>query len=223
MVNEISNKTLAVLLVGAIFVSLFGTFISLSKLDRISAPAGLGGITGLATGNVTLDVTGLSSFTVTDVNFGSLQPNITAQVITTNTSNTNIGGSPNNCSDHNAATANNCAGILITNDGNDVLNLSFVTTSNASNFIGGTNPSFQFMVRNHNHTTGESGCSGTVDNTVWTEIVADTNYDICNTSGAGTGFNYSAFNDKMVLEFNLTIPADTPQAAGSLAAIVITN
>jgi len=220
MVNEISNKTLAVLLVGAIFVSLFGTFISLSKLDMISAPSGLGGITGLATGNVTLAVSGLSEFTVTNVDFGTIIPNSTAQWISTNTTNAWIGGSPNDCSNASGA----CAGILISNDGNSILNLSFYTNSNASTLIGGTNPKFSFMVRNDNQTTGESGCNGTVHNNVgWTEITANQHYDICNTSAEHTGFGYPSGADKMVIEFNLTIPADTPQTLGSQANLLITN
>jgi len=225
MTNEISNKTLAFLLIGAIVVSLFGTFVSLNKLNKIS-DYGLGGITGLITdsGTVTLDVSGLESFNVyTDVDFGSIIPNATKLWATTNTTNNWLGTFVNDCS----LPAGACQGLTIENDGNEVLNISFNTTEDAASLIGGTTPYFKFFTRNGNETFGEGGCDGNIiynssSALVWTEILADTDYVICNGTG-GDGFDFQSGADTVTLEFNLTIPADAPKIQNSVADITIFN
>ncbi len=223
MKEEISNKTLAFLLVGAIVVSLFGTFISLDKLNKLSGPTG---ITGMLTkqGTVQLDVTGLESFKVnSNVNFGYLAPNSSKLWASTNTKNNWLGGSANDCTDNTTGGANDCNGMIIENDGNAVLNISFNTTSDAASFIQGGGPSFSYYAREGNQTGGEQGCTGSVTNLGpgWTEIAADTDYAICS-GNAGQGFEYATGSDKLALEFNLTIPADSPQGAKS-ATINIFN
>jgi len=228
MTDEITNKTLAFLLVGAILVSLFGTFISLSRLNQIS-DLGLFGITGRATsGTVDLTVTGLQSFDVmTSVDFGTIQPNITSLWISTNSNNTwaNDSGLINNCE----KATDPCQGMVIKNDGNVVLNISFNSTEDAASLIGGAGPLFRFNVRNGNESgaTNEDGCSGAIPNNdsgaVWFDVAADTPYVLCNTSTAGTGFNYSEGSDKVTIEFNLTIPSDAPQVANTQALITVFN
>jgi hypothetical protein len=223
---EISNKTLAILLVGAIVVSLMGTFISLNRLTKIG-PTGLGQITGMYTvntsGNVILGVTGSASFRVnTNVNFGTITPNSTGFWISTNDNNTWAGALANNCSN----IAGSCHGIEIENDGNQIINISFNTSTNAATLIGGTTPApvFSFLSRNGNRsgTGNENGCNGTVANPTFTSITANTNYILCNGTST-SGFGYVAGADKITMEFNLTIPADAPQRASSQATIFLFN
>lgn len=225
MANEISNRTLAVLLMAAIATSLFGTFISLNKLNKIQP--GLPGITGMASSNgtVSLEVTSLASFTVaTNVNFGQIQPNTSGYFIDTDSDNDWAGGSANHCSDWTLTGASACSGLEIENDGNEVINLSFRTTTTPASLIGGTDPLFQFLVRNGNRSnSGDNGCTGTLGNTTWTNITAAFDYPICNTSTPNTGFNFTSANDMVTLEFRLWIPADAPQAGTSTATITISN
>ena len=71
--DEISNKTLAFLLVGAIVISLGGTLISMNKLSDMAAATGL--ISSDKTnGTVTLNVTTSIAINVTDdaINLGQL-------------------------------------------------------------------------------------------------------------------------------------------------------
>jgi len=225
MAKEISNKTLAVLLVGAIFVSLMGTFVSLNRLNQLS-PVGLRGITGmqLATGKVNLSVTGQASFTTnTNVDFGIITPNSTGFWITTNTDNTGWAGSgSHNCSNISGP----CQGIEIENDGNEIINITFNTTTNASLLIGGTAPVFSFRARNGNRSgaASEPGCNGTLQNngTAWYSVSEDVNYILCNGT-AGEGFGFMAGEDKITLEFNLTIPGDAPQQGERFANIQLWN
>jgi hypothetical protein len=225
MTNEISNKTLSFLLVGAIVVSLFGTFVSLNRLNKIST-GGLGSITGLATngtGTVDLTVTGQASFRLSQsgVNFGSITPNSSGFWITTETANEWAGGAQNNCSLI-TGLASDCSGIEIENDGNEVINISFNTSSNAASLIGGTAPAplFSFRMVNGNRTgLGiNGGCNGTemynMSGTGWQEIAADTLYELCNGT-SNSGFMFESGQDRITLEFNLTIPGDAPQSASS--------
>ncbi len=227
MNEEISNKTLAFLLVGAIVVSLFGTFISLDKLNKLSGPSSITGML-TKTGTVQLDVGGLESFKVnTNINFGALSPNASKLWASTDTTNDWLGTNANDCTDISGG-VNDCNGMIIENDGNAVLNISFNTTSNAASFIGGSDPvapQFRYYAREGNQSGAgnEDGCSGSVTNggPGWTEIAADTDYAIC-TGNSGQGFDFAAGSDKLALEFNLTIPTDAPQALKS-ATITIFN
>jgi len=219
MVQEITNKTLAFLLVGAIVISLFGTFISLSKLNAISP--GLQGITGLATngtGYVQLDVQSLASFRIeaATVDFGQITPNSTGFWISTESSNA-WSGSANNCSE----AAGPCAGIEIENDGNEVINISFNTTADADSLIGGTSPELFFKVVNGSRSGTLDGCNGTIPYGVWTNLTSNTLFEICNGSG-NAGYSYIATGDRVTIEFNLTIPNDAPQRT-SQANITIWN
>jgi len=225
MAEQITNKSLAFLLVGAIVVSLFGTFISLNRLNSLSP--GLQGITGLATngtGTVTLSVSSSASFrfAAPTVDFGTIQPNSTGFWISTASNNSwaNGSGNANNCL---SAVADACRGIEIENDGNEVLNISFNTTSNATHLIGGTAPAFSFMVANGTRVgPGNSdGCNGTITYDTWQTVVHDTMFPICNGTGNG-GLGYSAGADRVTIEFNLTIPGDAPQATGQ-ANITVWN
>jgi hypothetical protein len=222
---EVSNKALAILIVGAIAVSLLGTFISLNRLSGIG-PLGLPGITGMYTvnrsGTVTLDVSGSASFKVnTNVNFGTIAPNSTGYWISTNTDNVWAGGGATNCSRIDLG----CQGIVIENDGNEIINLSFNTSTGAGTLIGGTRPSFDFLVRNGNQSGAgsENGCNGTLqNNATWTNITPSTSYIICNGTH-NSGLGYVVNQDKITLEFNLTIPNDAPQTASSQATLFLFN
>jgi len=97
------------------------------------------------TGTVTLDVTGSASFKInSNVDFGTITPNSTGFWISTNSDNDWAGST--NCTPASSA----CQGIVIENDGNEIINLSFNTSTGAATLIGGSSPAFNFLVRNGN-------------------------------------------------------------------------
>jgi len=211
MTQEVSNKTLALLLVGAIVVSLFGTFVSLNRLNRLSP--GLGDVTGFATsgsGTVQLNVSGQASFRVyaATVDFGEIQPNVSGFWIRTQSNNTwaNGTGLANNCE----SATSLCAGIEIENDGNELINISFNTSSDADSFIGGTSPSWSFKLLDGNRSGpgNMDGCDGSIPFATWTEVTAATDFRLCNSTSGANGFNFTEGADRITLEFNLTIPND---------------
>jgi len=238
MTQEISNKTLAFLLVGAIVVSLFGTFISLNRLDNIG-PSGLRQITGMytdsTTGTVQLNVQGDIAFSVVNsVNFGDVTP-ITGTLMNITTDNINAQGQGNDCT-----TGANCMALEIQNDGNEVINLTFNVSTNAAGLIGGSAPAapgFYFYARNGNRTgvAASPGCTGNMSygrnnlglgaGTNWQSISTGANYSICvtnNTLAFTNGLNFTSGFDMVSIEFNLTIPADAVQGAKT-ATITIFN
>jgi hypothetical protein len=216
---DVSNKSLTILLVAAIVVSLVGTLVSINKVSNLLQPGGFGNqITGFAlqdNGNVTLTITGGAGIAVRrGIDFGSIVPgngtNISSEVSL-------IGrGGYNNC-----GVVANCSGLEIENDGNIPINVTMNSSSNASDLIGGTNPSWTFFVANGNSsntgnaTRPDGGCTmiPPIYNTnAWANFQKNTNYIICNSS-VGAGLWYNDTNDTMTIEVNLTIPSDTGTGA----------
>lgn len=72
MVEDISNKTLVGLLVVAIVISLFGTWISISKISRLSIPVLTGRFGTSGEGTAVLNITEYLAINMTDrnINFG---------------------------------------------------------------------------------------------------------------------------------------------------------
>jgi hypothetical protein len=218
---EISNKTLAILMVGAIIVSLTGTLISINRVSKVSPYIPLGQqrqITGLAlqdTGNVTVNIQGQTSLAVRrGIDFGSITPNGTLNI---SSDYTLIGrGGTYDCS-----VVANCSGLELENDGNTALNVTMNSSSNATDLIGGTAPIWSFYVASGNGsntgnaTRPDGGCTNIppmYNSNAWTTFQKNTNYIICNGTGsAGLWFNDT--NDTITIEFNLTIPGDATTGA----------
>jgi hypothetical protein len=127
--DEISNKTLAVLVLGAIVVSLVGTLLSVSRLGLVKP-----GITGYQTaeGNVTLSLNTDTTISVVpyDLAFGNgrLTEDSSWGILSTNASGKNY---------YNVTGfANHSTGFNITNEGNVRLNITVTSDKNCSEFIG---------------------------------------------------------------------------------------
>jgi len=152
--DEVSNRTLAVLLVVAVVVSLGGTLISLERLSRIDVPV-FSGITGFAssTGNITFTVSELVEINLStlDINFGSGNYDSVAaqgadkycQLATfkwedgpgpTPTTFDQVGP---NCTGFTAPGGFSNQGINITNTGNVNVTLNMSCNHNAQTLIGG--------------------------------------------------------------------------------------
>jgi len=200
---DLSNKSLALLLVSAIVISLGGTIISLNKLNPEA--------TGFAVsplGNVSLIIGDLVDCRVDlNVTFGTASNVVTAVNITTNT--TNSYGT----TDCSAAVS---CGMLINNTGNKDLAVNFTSNVNATTMIGGPNVNnahFQYATFNGTNTGTEYGCTSGLNYT-W-RYVNESNAIIC------LNFSYLDTQDMMHIEYNLTIDQNTPPGAKS-ARITIT-
>ncbi|MEM4268074.1 MAG: hypothetical protein QXK37_04575 [Candidatus Woesearchaeota archaeon] len=216
---EVSNKTIAILLVGAIIVSLTGTLISLNKISQIRPLQPLRGppqITGMLwqeNGSVTVQIqSGASLRVARNIDFGQISPNSTGPISISSDIDLNGRGGTYDCS-----IVANCSGLEIENDGNTWINVTMNSTWGAEQLIGGASPAIYFYVAsgNSSSTRGEQGCSNTIYGSGWTPFVANTSYVICNGSSENQGLNYtdSPKSDKLTVEFNLTIPSDATVGA----------
>jgi len=205
---DLSNKSLALLLVAAIVVSLGGTLISLNKLNQQGA-------TGLAAGEVNLTITSNTSCNIdTNVTFGTSGKPGGLWILSTNGTNTGYGA----FSDCLATAA--CYGMQINNTGNTNINITLLTNYNASTFLGGpqaTVDDFQGLAVNgtaSGYSTVRPGCRGL--NESWFYINETVRpMHIC------TNLTWQDANDMLTIEYNVTIDVDTP-AGGKTATITIT-
>ncbi len=190
--EEVSNKTLAVLLVGAIAVSLFGTFLVLSKPGAY--------VTGMATtgsGHVNVSIANATAITVTgyiDFGQGYVTPGQTSATINTN----------GTCSNH----QNWCSGttntIIIENVGNKHLNINYTSSKDASAFIGGTTATESAKLSGKAG-VASPGCTGRT--AAFSEISTTVSQNIC------TNLTETSSAKNVGVEAMLVIPSDAPVGA----------
>ncbi len=156
---ELSNRTLAGLLVIAIVISVIGTLFSINKVGQLAA------ITGMATSdsakaNVTIQ--GVVALNATNnIVFGSgTLAEGGFRTINTHANNIATGGF-HNCIDYNMSHGNNCTGIVIENTGNVNINVTVNASAAASSWIGGTGSTAQFNATAGNASSGteQNGCT----------------------------------------------------------------
>lgn len=225
--KEISNQTLAFLLVVAIIVSLGGTFLSLQALQSfkwgyptITALAG----TNFSTGFINVSVTDVTAMNVSTgaLYFGegrvaSWSTNCSVDTLGNTNNASRLSGTDGVCLGINKL----YEGFILYNIGNNnvTLNISFNTTANE--FIGG-DPMNDYMFRVFNGT--KKGCIGSTNgsgiyppsgkagggktNTTdfaenLTQISSSENYTVC------TVFRYTVDANMFNISINLTIPSDS--------------
>ena len=131
--EEISNKTIAVLLVIAVVVSIGGTIISLNKLSQIRGLRGpLAGAATTGIGVVNLSVeTSLDIMVTGNINFGAGHVNAGSPVASMNSSLTSTA---------NGTWAWNTQFIKVNSTGTVNISLNVSANATAATFIGGLSP-----------------------------------------------------------------------------------
>jgi hypothetical protein len=192
---DLSNKSLALLLVAAIVISLGGTLISLNQLSQEE-------ISGLATasGKVNISVTTNASCTIdSNVSFGSAGQVLTPTVLSTNSSNSGSGYA--DCTTNSA-----CSGMTINNTGNVNVNVTFYSGSGGATFLGTADSDFTYNTYNGTgiNSSGypDPGCKTITPGTWSTVPTAETK--ICDNLTAADAA------DMMVIEYNITLYPTTP-------------
>ena len=199
---DMSNKTLALLLIAAIVVSLGATIGILNKMEGITGAA----LSGSGYVNVTISPN--SSCTVdTNVNFGS------GGVTTSTTLDTDIDNSANGFGDCDTPGTGNCWGIMVNNTGNVELNINITSDKNGTDFLGTghTTADFDYWIDDteiENNACTTEGAAGEVS--VNDKIVC-------------TGLNFTDSRDVIVVDFNVTIDQNTvPGAKNATMTITCT-
>ena len=192
---ELSNKTMIYMISIAIIIILFGTTISLTRLQQIYSITGLASSTSGAV-NVTVAATASINLTYNSINWGSGQvaSGSSSATLDTNNNSAYVQGGTWSTSGIN--------GFTLENDGNVPVNVTINNTHNATTLINGTNPQFRFEARipTGNSTACESGLLTGQTEFAQTSIKRR----ICNT------LNYTQNRDKLIIDINITIPEDSP-------------
>jgi hypothetical protein len=223
MVDEISNKTLAVLLIVAIAISLGGTLVSINRLSSVMRLPG--GITGYAsasstgTTNVTITSSASIRFSRNNLDFGVGAVNSTGGNQLCSLASSSTGGSKDtNARCINFTAAGSMNSLQIENDGTNNLTVNLTSTQNAAGFVGGPAVIEQFR---YTVTNNESNSCATPLPATWTAvtIVGSGQMAVCQSAG-GLGFIGSA--NSLNLDFNLTIPYDSYKAGAVNQVVTIT-
>jgi hypothetical protein len=192
---EISNRTLAVLLVAAIVLSVGGAMLTVAKLGDLVSILPISGITGFGvTGvvNVSLQPTATLNVSQTYVDFGvgTVTALRTAALLISDNYSTNW----------TAYGAYAPRPLRVMNVGNVNLSVSVIADKNAATFFGGgTGSSIQFNATNN----GTNACSGTI-RVAMTEISSSATQYIC--SELQDAYNQNEVN----VYTRLYIPYDAP-------------
>ncbi len=201
MGEDISNKSLAILLVVSIVISLGGLIVFTT----------LGGdkLTGAATSPIALarvNITARASinWTVNSVDWGTGFVNDTAQFCVLNTEGEN---NINNCSQFTTV----YEGLRLENDGNRRVSLNLSTNNTAAQFIGGTGALYQWkLANNESNSCGDPGpgntCSVNASALQYQgaySTVSNTPVEVC------PCYNFQNSDDFINAELQILIPSDS--------------
>jgi hypothetical protein len=213
MVKEYSNRTLAYLLLLALFISIAGTMISLTRMSKIGAPLISGSATsGTTSAAVTIASTLSIKLAFASVSFGTCRPDADPGSWF-QSDNVNISGSgTGQCT--NLSTPQN---LTIENDGSVDANISFNITGPVD-LTGGTagNKSIWWTSRN---VSNDPGCSGNYSslNYSWTNMTNTTWYWLC------ANLTYPDGTDQMALFFGVWAPSDSTAGTHSVVLNIKAN
>lgn len=211
MNNDLSNKTLVVVLMATLFVSMFGLLYSLQKVDTLNSK-----ISGFAiqdTGTAHINISSETSIILTNdiIDFGTGYINTTINECSLGNNATLMTGNSSTPNGLAASALNeyNCwTGVVSEDDDFIVQSLANVpilidvqALGNASDFIGSAGqkvvPEFQYQTYN----AGGNGCANSQYITTWTEF-DKTNQDICGASG-----NVGNKDDMVGMTVRIVLPA----------------
>lgn len=233
---EETNRTLALLLVAAIVVSLGGTIVSLNKIGDLDIYSITGKAVNTSSGDVLLSVVSKTqiTFTVNQIDFGSGYVNSSCTNCTMSTNSlTGSGSTDSVCclTDWNTATN---YGLWVENEGNTNLSVQLDSSDDASAFLGGgsVTPEFQWKLASDTDTSGCGGAGCSSDDTAtscttgswnyetWTDVNT-TNPYVCG-DAASYPFPADPSKNEFVIDARVVVPKDAPSGAKS-ATLTVTG
>ncbi len=192
--EEISNKTLAILLIAAIVISLGGTLISLNRLARIRIPS----ITGFGTtdtAGVNLSITGVTevNWTTDDIYWesGTVTTGTSTCTLTSYDGNTNTVSSP----------------LVLENIGNTNVTLNITCGKTAATFIGHADAVYQWNASNKE----PGSCPGLAISAGAFQTASTDPVVVCNSTGGG--FLATDGSDTMNFDVRVVIPSAAPSGS----------
>ncbi len=182
---EISNKGLALLLVAAVAVSVFGMILSINKLNIIQTmKSGTGFATSSGNASLYINTTSSLRFSVATIDWGTGSVNAT-----TGTCYLNTEGLKSGCTGFTTVSQ----GLVIENDGDTNLSVTLVSDKSPTTFIG-SGATFLWKISQN-----ESGSCPSVTPTAYTQVNTSA-ITIC------TAFQPVDATDTILVDLNVSIP-----------------
>jgi hypothetical protein len=202
-VMDLSNKTLAFILVAAIVISLGGTLLSLDRLNRLGFTGQASTDTGTTNFTLTTDLNII--FRVTNIDLGTGYINASGGNSGWCVLGTNVTQNYLDCL--NFTTNNNP--LILENIGNINASIGLHTNASAAEFIGGTVPAapqFNWSVINN-----ESGsCLGTLPNASWSPVNKTGDIVVCTNMNSAAN---SSSNNSLKIFVQIGVPRDALRVA----------
>lgn len=214
---DLSNKSLAFILIASILISTGGTLTALLKLNNLQNTQVTGRATTSTSGttNVTVNSQLVLTFVVSTINFGGGFANGSMCTLNSTPGSPNLG----NCTGF--RDANNS--LVLENDGNSnvTLNISFDKT--AASWIGGTNPAVLYEATNNESNSCPNG-TGKFGPGNWTAIptTASAQQTLCKGSASLGRFGYLDAQDAININLFINVTPDAPPDTGIADLLTIT-
>ena len=197
---DISNKTLTVLLVISVVISLSSLVVYLNGANKITGAA----ISPTALARINITAKASINWTIDTIDWGTGQVNSSAQYCVLNSEGEN---SLLNCTNFTTV----YEGLRLENDGNRRVSVNFTSNATPAQFIGGTDPWFQWKLANNE--TDACGSPGTGNNCISNatafqyqgaySTVSTASVEIC------PCFNFQNPSDTINVELQVKVPTDS--------------
>ncbi|MBN1544100.1 hypothetical protein JW898_01405 [Candidatus Woesearchaeota archaeon] len=201
MGEDLSNKTLVVIVGVTLLVLMFSTVVYYSRFrgEHISGAA----LTDQARARINITTRASINFTINSVDWGSGYVNDTALYCQLNTEGLN---NPANCTNFTTV----YEGLRLENDGNRNVDLNVSTNNSAAQFLGGTGPLYEWkFANNESDSCGSKGVGATcVTNSSALQYPA---YSTVSTDSVQVCPCFRANNpsDLLNLELQIRVPSDS--------------
>ena len=192
---ELSNKTMIYCISIAILIILFGTAMSLTKLQKVQNLAGL--VTSGSV-NITIATTAAINVSQDTINWssGQVSQGFSSATLDTNNETAYVKGG--------TWSSAGIKGFTLQNIGNVPVNITINSTEDNSSYIGGTGPQFRFEAR---IATGNSSACEAGLLSGQKEFERSNRTRICNV------FNYTVNRDHLIVDINISIPENAPSGS----------
>jgi hypothetical protein len=192
------NDVLMIVAVVAVILALFNLVVLINKVNNFKSFTGFATDTGTA--NLTIEGAASVNFTTDNINWGTGHVIEPAASATLNTEGVNTSGTWNATSQ----------GLVLENIGNTNVTLNLTSSKNASVFIGGASPSFEWKV---NDTSGETGSCVSGSSIPGYTTVTTAPQIAC------TNFGWNNTRDSLDIDLQLVIPSSA--ASGEKGVTII--
>jgi len=216
---DMSNKSLALILITSIVISIGGTFTALLQLDALQG--GLQVVTGraetsnTAATNVTVNSQLTLTFTIDAINFGGGFANGSTCRLNSSPVSPNVG----NCSGF--RDANNS--LILQNDGNTNVTLNFSFDKTPATWIGGTSPYVKYEAFDNETGACNNGTSS-YGKENWTNIPTTANAEqrVCKGSASRGRFAFDDSKDAISINFFINVTSDAPSDSATSDLLTMT-